>query len=101
MKRIQKHIPTDKNIQYCSMNKQLVEGTQKGKKTYMKFVDSKMVIAILALLFNGRVKEDISTFQRTKAKENENGFLGLSYDYPRAFPFSNYNRDYFGLSKVT
>ena len=38
-------------------------------------MDSKMLIATLALLLNARVKDNVYAVQRTKAKESENKFL--------------------------
>ena len=43
-------------------------------------LDSKMVITMLALLFNDQEGDNFSTVQRIEAKENENGFLELSFD---------------------
>ena len=40
----------------------------------------KMVIAMLALLFNDRTGNNASTVQKTEAKESDNDFLGLSWD---------------------
>ena len=40
---------------------------------------SKMIVVMLALSFNGSARDGVFTVQRTEAKENENGFLGLSY----------------------
>ena len=50
-----------------------VEGVQKQKKTYFMLSDSKMIIAILALLFNDRA-EKISDVQRMEAKKVEKDF---------------------------
>ena len=42
-------------------------------------LDRKIVIAMLAFLFNGR-GDNISTIQKIETKESENGFLGLSHN---------------------
>ena len=42
------------------------------EKAYLRSMGCKMVITMLALLYNGRVRDDVSTVQRTEAK---NGFL--------------------------
>ncbi len=60
LRRIHKRIPTDEN-----MHKQIVKEIKKEKR--MGLV---IVIAMLALLFNG-----VFSVQRTEAKENKNGFL--------------------------
>ena len=52
------------------------------KKAYLRLRDSKMVIAMLGLLYKDQKGGNISTVQRTGANEGENGFL----DYPLIFP---------------
>ena len=42
---------------------------------YLRLIDSKMVIAMLTLLFNSLAGNNLSTVQRTVAKEDKNGFL--------------------------
>ena len=51
------------------MNKQYVNGIQKQKKAYSRLMDSRMVIAILDLLFNDWEGDNIYTVQRTEAKK--------------------------------
>ena len=43
----------------------------------------KMVTVMLAFLFKGWTKDDVTTVQKTGAKEKEIWFLGLSSDTPR------------------
>ena len=47
------------------MNQQYVEGVQKRKRAYLRVMDSKIVIAILALLFSDQKRDNVSTVQRT------------------------------------
>ena len=47
-------------------------------------MDSKMVVAILALLFNSRTGNTVSMVQRIEAKETEKGSLGLLRNSLRA-----------------
>ena len=69
LKRTHKHVPTDTICANCSMNNlQFVKVGPKRKKTFLRFEYSKMVIIIMALLFNDQVKDDVSTVQRTEAK---------------------------------
>ena len=74
MKRIHKGVPTGRICTYCFMNKQYVKRVQKWRLT-----DSKIFIAMLTLLFNGW-QGNMSTVQRTEAKEIEYELLGSSYD---------------------
>ena len=49
------------NYQYMKVNK------KKKKKAYLRMIDSKMVIAILALLFNDWAGDNGGAVQRTEA----------------------------------
>ena len=64
------------------INEQAVcERSYKNRKTaYLRLMDSNMVIAMLDLLLKGKAEDNVSTVQRSEAKENENGFLVLSCD---------------------
>ena len=44
--------------------------------------ESKMMIAMLAVLFNTKAGDNICIVQRTEVKDGNNGFLGLSCDTP-------------------
>ena len=50
--------------------------TEKGK------IMEKSLLVMLAFLFKSRVGDNISTVQIIEPKEDENGFLRLSYDNP-------------------
>ena len=49
------------------------------KKAFL-MMESKIVINIFVLLFNGRARDNVSTVQRTQSKESENGFQELSWE---------------------
>ena len=51
------------------MTQQYVEWVQKQIRAYLKLMNSKMVLAKLVLLFNDWKRDNVSTVQRTKAKE--------------------------------
>ena len=57
-------------------------GTKIEKKA-SGLMDSKMVIAMLALCFNGEARDHVCTVQRTEAKEDDNSFLRESFDTPQ------------------
>ena len=46
-------------------------------------LENKLAIAMFALLLNDWEGDNISSFQRTEAKENESIFLWLSWDIPQ------------------
>ena len=49
-------------------------------KTGKSLLYCKIVVAVLALLFNDRAGDDIFTVQRTESEENKKGFLNMSCD---------------------
>ena len=59
-------------------------GYKNGKKSYLRLMDSKMITAMVALLFNDWERDKVFSVQKTKAKENENGILGTLCDSPWA-----------------
>ena len=79
LKGIHKTVSTDKRYIYLSEYKR---GYKNVKRLFLRLIDSKMLIAILDLLFNDQEKANVSTVQRTNTKENKNGFLGLPSDTP-------------------
>ena len=56
------------------MKKQYVEGVQKQKK---KEYLNKVVITMLALMFNGKERDTTLTVKKTEIKEDANKFLNL------------------------
>ena len=79
IERICKYVPTAKNM-YILVYEQAVCGRdKKWKKALLMMLNSKMVLAMLGLLYNGEAGDNISIIQRSEAKESRNGFLEHSY----------------------
>ena len=55
------------------MSKQYVEGVQKWKKAHL-MMDCKMVIASMAFLFNGRIRDNACAVKRTTTKGDREWF---------------------------
>ena len=55
---------------------------ERGTRTKMAqlMMNSKIVITMLALLFNDSAGDNISVVQGTETKESKNGFLELSFE---------------------
>ena len=71
------------------MNNQYVQkGIQKQKKVYLMMLQSKMIIAKLVLVFNDRAGDDVTSVQKTDARERDISFLELSRDTTQTRPFS-------------
>ena len=51
---MQKHVPADKICLHYFTNKRYMKEVHKRKQVYLKLLVRKMVIAILALLYNDR-----------------------------------------------
>ena len=84
------------------MNKQYREGVQKWKKDYLIIIENKMVIN-MCLLFHCRGRRQYLYNSKNRAKEDENRFLGLSWDTQPISPFSkeaNYLSSPYWLMKV-
>ena len=65
-RNIEKRVRTDKTCIYCSIIKEYVKREQKGKNTYLRLRDNKIIITWLDLLSNGLVKGRVSTVQETE-----------------------------------
>ena len=68
LKRIHKHVPTNEICTYYSMNQQYVKGVQ-NRKRLTRLMDSRKVIAMLALLFNDKATDISILFKEQRQKE--------------------------------
>ena len=80
MERMHKHIAKDKICVYCSMNKQYIKGVQKRKMAYCRLMDNKMVTSMLALLWNGKTRNNNPrATTKTRLFSKEDNYLLTPY----------------------